>query len=192
MTLGPFDRSAPPHGVAGGGSAAAAAHRWERSYPPGVDWHQPVPREPLWLALDRAVAEHGDRPCLDFLGRSYSYAEVGDLVARTTRGLQDIGVVKGTRVALFLPNTPYYVACYFAVVKLGGIVVNVNPLYTARELEYQLNDAGAETIVIFEGARPVLAEIIGRTRVKTVITVDARNTNGGEFGSGTAARARIT
>src|SRR5690606_37122077 len=108
MTLGPVDRSAPLGGAAGSGAVALAAHRWERSYPPGVDWHQSVPREPLWRALDRAVADHGDLLCLDFLGRSYSYAEVGALVARAAKGLQDIGVVQGTRVALFLPNTPYY------------------------------------------------------------------------------------
>src|SRR3546814_10625837 len=89
-------------------------HPWLRSYPPGLDWSEPVQREPLFLALDRAVAEYSALPCLDFLGRIYSYAEVGGLVTRTAKGLQDIGVVQGTRVALFLPNTPYYVICYFA------------------------------------------------------------------------------
>jgi long-chain acyl-CoA synthetase len=104
-------------------------HPWDRSYPAGLNWADPVLREPLFLALDRAVADYGQRPCLDFLGRSYSYAEVGALVARAAKGLQDLGVTKGSRVALFLPNTPYYVVSYFAAMKLGAIVVNVNPLY---------------------------------------------------------------
>lgn len=171
MALGPVDRNAPLRGAASSADVAAMAHRWERSYPPGLDWHEPIPREALWVALDRAVAEHGDRPCLDFLGRSYSYAEVGDLVARTTKGLQDIGVTKGTRVALFLPNTPYYVVCYFAVVKLGGIVVNVNPLYAEEEVRTLLADSGAEVAITLDLKLllPKVIAALGHCALKTVI-----------------------
>jgi len=167
MTLGPIDRGRP----LGGGAAAPAAHPWERSYPAGLDWHEPVTREPLWLALDRAVADHGALPCLDFLGRPYSYAEVGALVARTAKGLQDIGVAKGTRVALFLPNTPYYVICYFAVMKLGGVVVNVNPLYAEEEVHALLADSGAEYAVTLDLKLllPKVVSALGRCALQRVV-----------------------
>lgn len=152
MTLGPADDGLFNRQRAAGAPAGQgpAVHPWERSYPTGLNWADPVRREPLFLALDRAVAGYGTRPCLDFLGRPYSYAEVGDLVARTAKGLQQIGVAKGTRVALFLPNTPYYVISYFAVLKLGGIVVNVNPLYAEEEVHELLADSGAEYAVTLD------------------------------------------
>ncbi|WP_193369574.1 long-chain-fatty-acid--CoA ligase [Pelagibius marinus] len=146
MTLGPETDLWDAHHP----RAAQGARPWDRSYPAGIAWDEPVLQEPLALALDRAVAAFGERPCLDFLGRSYSYAQVGDLVARTAKGLQDLGVAKGTRVALFLPNTPYYVVAYFAVMKLGGIVVNVNPLYAEEEVHELLADSGAEFAVTMD------------------------------------------
>jgi long-chain acyl-CoA synthetase len=172
MALGPLDRSAAPDGGAGGAAEAVAVLRpWERSYPPGLDWHAPLSREPLYLALDRAVAEHGDLSCLDFLGRAYSYAEVGALVKRAAKGLQDIGVTKGTRVALFLPNTPYYVICYFAVMKLGGIAVNLNPLYAEEEVHRLLEDSGAEYAVTLDLKLllPKLVSALGHCPLKKVV-----------------------
>jgi long-chain acyl-CoA synthetase len=152
MTLGPEVGGVDGSGRADGqaGVRQADLRPWERSYPAGLSWAEPVLQEPLFCALDRAVADYGPRPCLDFLGRPYSYAEVGDLVARAAKGLQELGVMKGTRVALFLPNTPYYVICYFAVMKLGGIVVNVNPLYAEEEVHELLADSGAEFAVTLD------------------------------------------
>ena len=169
MTLGPLDEG--PIDVRRRAAPATATHPWERSYPAGLDWREPVVREPLWLALDRAVADYGALPCLDFLGRYYSYAEVGALVARTAKGLQDIGVEKGTRVALFLPNTPYYVICYFAVMKLGGIVVNLNPLYAEEEVHALLVDSGAEYAVTLDLKLllPKLVTALGRCALKQVV-----------------------
>ncbi len=152
MTLGPETGYLHEGGRADGqaGAGPAEPRPWERSYPAGLSWAEPVLQEPLFAAFDRAVTDYGARPCLDFLGRSYTYAEVGDLVARTAKGLQDLGVTKGTRVALFLPNTPYYVISYFAAIKLGGIVVNVNPLYAEEEVHELLADSGAEFAVTLD------------------------------------------
>jgi len=172
MTLGPVD------GEAGGdrwGAAQAArnggGYPWDHSYPPGVSWSEPVLREPLAEALDRAVAGFGELPCMDFLGRVYSYREVGDLVARTAKGLQQIGVGKGTRVALFLPNTPYYVISYFAVMKLGGVVVNVNPLYAAEEVQKLLSDSGAEIAITLDLKLllPKIVAALDHCALKTVV-----------------------
>ncbi|MGF1609018.1 MAG: long-chain fatty acid--CoA ligase [Kiloniellales bacterium] len=120
---------------------------WERAYPAGIDWHFAVEPKPLFAILDEAVAAHGDRPCLYFMGKAYSYAQVGALVARTTRGLQDLGVKPGVKVGLFLPNTPYYVICYYAILKAGGMVVNFNPLYAEREIARQIRDSEVQIMV---------------------------------------------
>src|SRR3546814_20727806 len=103
MGLEPLDNSALPGEAAG----ASAPHPWLRSYPPGLDWSEPVQREPLFLALDRAVAEYSALPFLDFLGRIYSYAEVGGRVTPTAKGRPARGVVQGTRAPLVPPNTPH-------------------------------------------------------------------------------------
>ena len=154
-----------------GDARQTGARPWDRSYPAALDWSDPVLREPLYCALDRAVADFGTSPCLDFLGRCYSYAEVGALVARAAKGLQDIGVGKGSRVALLLPNTPYYVACYFAVMKLGGIVVNVNPLYAEEEVRDLIADSGAEIAVTLDLKMllPKLATALDHTPLKKIV-----------------------
>ena len=144
---------------------------WLKSYPSGVDWGGTVLQEPLYKAFDRAVAGHGERPCLDFLGKRYSYADVSGLVDRTARGLQDLGVGKGTRVALFLPNTPYYVISYFALMKLGAIVVNVNPLYAEEEVLELLEDSGAKVAITLD-LKLLLPKVVSafeRTRLEKIV-----------------------
>lgn len=98
--------------------------------------------------LDRAVADFPDRPAIDFLGRGWRYREVGELVRRAARGLQDMGLKPGDRFGLCLPNTPYFVILYFAVLRIGGVVVNFNPLYTERELEHQIRDSGTRMMAV--------------------------------------------
>ena len=90
---------------------------------------------------------YGDRIAIDFLGRRWTYSELGALVERAARGLQDIGVKPGDRVGLCLPNTHYYVVLYFATLRVGGIVVNLNPLYVERELCHLLKDSGTSVLV---------------------------------------------
>ena len=113
---------------------------WEASYPRGLSWDHSLAERPLFDLLDDAVAQFGDRPCLDFLGRKSSYKEIGQLVDRAAKGFQAQGVKKGMRVGLFLPNCPYYVIAFFAVLKAGGTVVNFNPLYAEREIARQIED----------------------------------------------------
>ncbi len=87
---------------------------------------------------------------MDFLGRQTSYAELGTLVDQAARGFQHLGVERGTRVALCLPNCPYYVISYFAVLKAGGVVVNLNPLYVEREIKHLVEDSGATILVTLD------------------------------------------
>ncbi len=130
-----------------------------------------IPLRPLPELLSSSVAAWADRPCVDFLGAKWTYGQIGDLVDRAAEGFRRLGVAKGSRVGLCLPNTPYYVVCYFAVLKAGGIVVNFNPLYVDRELEFQTKDSGAEIMVTMDLA--VMFPKVDRLRqtagVKTVV-----------------------
>jgi long-chain acyl-CoA synthetase len=125
----------------------AALRPWEASYPEGVSWDMEIPLRPVPAILDEAVTKWPERPCLEFLGKRYTYAEVGELVAKAAKGFQQLGVTKGVKVGLFLPNTPYYVICYHAILKAGGTVVNFNPLYAERGIARQIRDSDTRIMV---------------------------------------------
>lgn len=135
------------------GELTAAARRpyaWERSYPPGLAWDVELGSEPVDALLDAAAARFPNHVCMDLLGRQITYAQAAQAVARLSRGLWQIGVRRGTRVALFLPNSPQLVFGFFAVLKAGGTVVNCNPLTGPAELVRQMADSGAEVIVTLD------------------------------------------
>ncbi len=129
---------------------AAEVHAWLRSYPDQVDWSMPLKAAPLFHLMDEAAAKCPSRPCTAFLGKILTYAEIAALVDRTAAGLQAIGVRKGTKVGLFLPNSPTFIVYYFAILKAGGIVVNYNPLYTLEELSFQVKDSETELMVTLD------------------------------------------
>lgn len=105
---------------------------------------------PLHAMLDQARQSYGDRPALDFLGKKWTWAQVADLSDRMAQGLQSMGIQKGDRVGLFLPNTPYYLIAYFAISRIGGIIVNYNPLYAERELAHQIEDSGTRFVITLD------------------------------------------
>ena len=115
-----------------------------------MDILAPKPLEPLAVPslLDRSVAAFADRPAMSFQGRQWTYAQLGALVERATAGLQLLGLQRGDRIGLCLPNTPYFVIFYYAALKAGLIVVNYNPLYVERELRHQIEDSGTRTMVV--------------------------------------------
>jgi long-chain acyl-CoA synthetase len=98
--------------------------------------------------LETAVREHGGRTAIDFLGRTWSYAELGRLVDHVAAGLQATGVGPGVRLGLCLPNTPYFVALYFAALRCGATIVNFNPLYVEHELRHQIRDSGTTIMAV--------------------------------------------
>jgi long-chain acyl-CoA synthetase len=144
---------------------------WEAAYPPEVEWRTTIPQKPLFAILDDAVRRFPEQRCLDFLDKSYSYREVGDLVDRAASGFRKLGVEKGTRIALFLPNTPYYVICFFGALKAGAVVVNLNPLYAEAELEFLVRDSGAEILVAMnlEALYPKVAPLIDSTQLRHIV-----------------------
>ena len=119
---------------------------WNSHYNHPTRWDQPFP--PLSLTdmfIDSATA-HPQAHLIDFMGRKYSYAECLDGVRRVACGLQAMGVQKGDRIGLYLPNVPHYVAAYYGALMAGATVVNFSPLYTAAELSHQVEDSGTKIL----------------------------------------------
>ncbi len=121
--------------------------------------------------LERAVERFGPRPALNFFGRQTSYAELGRLVGRAAAGLQALGVGKGSNVGLCLPNCPYYVMMYHAILKAGGTVVNFNPLYTAQEIETQSRGCDVTVMVTLDLAliQDKIAPLVAKKLFEQVI-----------------------
>ncbi|PLX37304.1 MAG: dicarboxylate--CoA ligase PimA [Hyphomicrobiales bacterium] len=118
--------------------------------PGETDWLAGFKPHPLHHYLDKTVAEYGAKKAVDFFGLTWSWSEVGAMVDKVAARLQAMGVAKGVQVGLCLPNTPYYPVFYFAVLKIGGTVVNYNPLYVERELSFQVEDSRTSIMVTLD------------------------------------------
>lgn len=140
--------------------------------PPGVPRDVVVPDEPLTAALDRAAATWPDRVALDFLGATTTYRALADRVARAAQVLLDLGVRPGDRVAVAMPNCPAHVVAFQAVLRVGAVVVEHNPTYTADELAHQLTDSGAVVALVWQKTVPAVLAVRDRTDLRTVVAVD--------------------
>ncbi|MBI3441934.1 MAG: AMP-binding protein, partial [Proteobacteria bacterium] len=120
---------------------------WEKHYPEGLSWYAPILRKPLFHVLDQALEKYPDNDLCDFQGRAFTYREMGRYVDRIAEGLQKLGVKKGIKVGIFLPNTPYSIMFFYGILKAGATVVNYNPLYVERELSGQIEDSETDIMV---------------------------------------------
>jgi len=145
---------------------------WLSQYAPGVPADIDSPDESLSDLLDTAVRRFPDHVALDFYGRETTYRELGDLVARAAQALVDEGVVAGDRVALVMPNCPQHVVAFYAVLRIGAVVVEHNPLYTAEELAHQLTDHGAVVAIAWDKVVPTIQQVALESQVRTIIAVD--------------------
>ncbi len=147
---------------------------WEKYYPEGLSWHAPILQKPLFYILDQAAEKYPDNHLCDFQGKAFSYKKIADTANRIAEGLQKIGVKKGVKVGLFLPNTPYLIMFFYGILKTGATVVNYNPLYVERELASQIEDSETDIMVtidlkfLMDKMTPMLAA----TRLKKVIVCD--------------------
>src|ERR671932_2589272 len=113
-----------------------------------------------------SVEEHRDKTALTFYGTTFDFARLEALSEKMAASLAARGVKKGDRVALMRPNCPQYVISFFATVRLGAIVTQLNPMYVEREIEHILKDSGAETIVVYSEAYPRVKAVMGQTRLE--------------------------
>ncbi|MDP9242925.1 MAG: AMP-binding protein, partial [Actinomycetota bacterium] len=146
-------------------------HRpWLASYPEDVPVTlEPYPEVSVFSMLERSASKFPDKPAIAFLGKHLSYRELLRDVERFSAVLASLGVSRGDRVGLLLPNSPQYVIAYYATVRLGAVVVGNNPLYTRRELSHQLADAGVKVMVVLDQLYPAFAETQKEMSVSKVI-----------------------
>ena len=143
---------------------------WLESYPPGVPADIDPTHYPSLVALmDEAFHQYAPRVAYSFMGRDITFAETEALSRALAAYLQGLGLSKGDRVAIMMPNVPQYPVSVAAILRAGFVVVNVNPLYTARELEHQLKDAGAKAIIIIENFASTLQACLANTPVKHIV-----------------------
>ena len=145
---------------------------WLENYPPGVPAQARVDAyRNLADLLEHSFRRHGSRHASECMGSRLLFREVGDLSEALGAWLQSLGMEKSSRIALMMPNLPQYLVCIAAVLRAGYVVVNVNPLYTARELQHQLKDSGAQAVVVLENFAGTLQPAITHTDVKHVVLV---------------------
>jgi long-chain acyl-CoA synthetase len=145
---------------------------WLDSYAPGVPHEIPLPTGSLADLIAESVRTYPDRPALEFFGRETTYAELGDQIDRAAEGLRRLGVSPGDTVALVLPNCPQHVVAFYAVLRLGGIVIEHNPLYTPRELRHQFEDHGAKVVIAWDKVVATIQAFPADVAVDHVVSVD--------------------
>ncbi|WP_344668028.1 AMP-binding protein, partial [Catenulispora yoronensis] len=148
-----------------------AERPWLKFYAAGVPTDVTIPAAPVTRLLDDAAADFGHRTALVFFGRKTSYQQLRGDVDRLAGALRALGVERGDRVALVLPNCPAAVTAFFAILRLGAVVVACNPLYTDSELRHQLSDSGAKVAIVFDGAYATLDAARPGTAVEHVVSV---------------------
>jgi long-chain acyl-CoA synthetase len=143
---------------------------WLTQYPAGVPAEIRTDVYPSLVALiDESFRKYRDKPAYLFMGRAFSFGEIDDASRAMAAWLQGQGLVRGDRVAIMMPNVPQYPVAVAAILRAGLVVVNVNPLYTSRELEHQLKDSGAKAIVVLENFASTLAQVIAQLPTQTVV-----------------------
>jgi long-chain acyl-CoA synthetase len=144
---------------------------WIKSYPAGVRWDIAVTPGAVQDILNAAVAKWPDNPAVDFMGKTLTYKEIGNLSDRVALGLQKLGVKPGVHVGLFLPNSPHYIIAIFGVLKAGGTAVNYSPLDAAKVLEHKIEDSLTDFLITLDMSSlyPQMAAMLGKTRLKKLV-----------------------
>jgi long-chain acyl-CoA synthetase len=152
-------------------SPADSAPIWKSRYNHPTDWDQFFPPLSMPGMFFRSAGRRGDANLLDFMGRKYSYGEVAAGVIRVAKGLQDLGVKKGDRIGLFLPNVPHYVTAYYGAMAIGATVVNFSPLYTVEELNHQVEDSGTKILFTLSASAvfPTAYEVLQQSSLERLI-----------------------
>src|SRR5450756_1390790 len=143
---------------------------WLKHYPPGVPAEiDPSPYPSLVTLLEESIQTHAAKQACVCMGKALTYDEIDEASRAFATWLQSKGLQRGARVAIMMPNVLQYPVAIAAILRAGFVVVNVNPLYKPRELEFQLKDSGAEAIVVLENFASVLQEALPHTDVKHVV-----------------------
>ena len=145
---------------------------WLSSYAEGVPHEIELPTGSLFDLVEASVSEFSDNIALEFFGATTTYAELGEQILRAAEGLRLLGVQKGDTVALVLPNCPQHVVAFYAVLRLGAIVVEHNPLYTPRELRHQFEDHGAKVAIVWNNVVDTVQQFPADVAVESIVSID--------------------
>jgi len=147
---------------------------WFKFWPQGVPKHIDFPEIPLQELLMKSAREFPEKTAILYFDKGMTYRELNNLSDKFAAALDGLGVKKGDKVAIFLPNIPQFVISYYGIVKTGAIVTAISPLYKEREVEHQLNDSEAETIVVLDALYPILERVLAHTKTKRVIVTSLK------------------
>ena len=145
---------------------------WITSYAEGVPPEIELPAGSLWDLVSESIVTYSDHVALEFFGRTTTYAELGEQIERAAEGLRVLGVQKGDPVAIVLPNCPQHIVAFYAVLRLGAIVIEHNPLYTPRELRHQFEDHGAKVVIAWDKMVATIQAFPEDVAVDSIISVD--------------------
>jgi long-chain acyl-CoA synthetase len=152
------------------------AKPWLAHYDKGVPQTFDIPNVPLYYFLEDSARKYPDRACTIFKGAVITYQEMDAITDHIAAALADMGVKKGDRVGIFMPNTPQFVMAFFGIVKAGGVVVATNPLYTPPEIEHQASDAGIEVMFVMTNFYNTIKKAQPNTKIKKLIVTNLKET----------------
>ncbi len=151
---------------------SATERPWVASYAEGVPADIEIPTGSLFDLVEESAKNYPDNVALEFFGATTTYASLGDQIARAAEGLRILGVQKGDPVAIVLPNAPQHIVAFYAVLRLGAIVVEHNPLYTPRELRHQFEDHGAKVVIAWDKVVETIQDFPSDVSPETIISID--------------------
>lgn len=146
-------------------------NNWLNSYPEDINWNAEIPASSLNSLIKDSVEKFPQKSCIDFLGKKYTYSELDNLIDRAAKGFQMLGLTRGTRVGLFLPNCPQFVISFFGILRAGGVVVSYSPLYSESQIQHQIKDSGTEIMVTLglEALYPKIRPLVNGSPLKKLI-----------------------
>ncbi|MEM3666416.1 MAG: long-chain fatty acid--CoA ligase [Candidatus Bathyarchaeia archaeon] len=147
---------------------------WFKFWPEGVPKHIEYPEVPLFEFLRKTAEKYPNKTALVYFDRGITYRELDLVTDKFATALSDLGVKKGDKFAVFLPNVPQFVISYYGAIKIGAVVTAISPLYKEREVEHQLNDSEAETIIVLDMLYPIVEKVWEKTRLKRVIVTSLK------------------
>ncbi len=152
-------------------------HRpWHDNYDEGIPTSLSYPAVPIFHFLEDSAKKFPDKPCTIFKGAEITYQEMSKITDQLAAALVDLGVKKGDRVGVLIPNTPQFVMAYIAILKIGGIVVATNPQYTGREIIHQANDSGMELMILMSNYYELVKGIQTKTGIKQIVCTNIKET----------------
>ena len=146
-------------------------HPWLAAYPKHTKWDQDFTAKPLHSMVEKSAADYPDAIAYDFMGREMTFAELADQVNMMAKGLQDLGVGKGSHVGIFMPNCIQFAVAYFGILRAGGTVVNYSPLYSEPELIAQVEDSETDVMITLDlvALYPTIQNVARKSRLKKLV-----------------------